>query len=43
MQEKLAALGFISIADTPAEFAARLKSEFAKWAKVIKDAGIKAD
>ena len=43
VQEKLAALGFISIADTPAEFAARLKSEFAKWAKVIKDAGIKAD
>ena len=43
VQEKLTALGFISIADTPAEFAARLKSEFAKWAKVIKDAGIKAD
>ena len=43
VQEKLAALGFIAIADTPAEFAARLKSEFAKWAKVIKDAGIKVD
>jgi tripartite-type tricarboxylate transporter receptor subunit TctC len=43
VQEKLAALGFIAIADTPAEFAVRLKSEFAKWAKVIKDAGIKAD
>jgi tripartite-type tricarboxylate transporter receptor subunit TctC len=43
VQEKLATLGFISIADTPAEFAARLKSEFAKWAKVVKDAGIKAD
>ena len=43
VQEKLAALGFIAIADTPAEFAARLKSEFAKWAKVIKDAGIKTD
>ena len=43
VQEKLAAFGFIAIADTPAEFAARLKSEFAKWAKVIKDAGIKVD
>jgi tripartite-type tricarboxylate transporter receptor subunit TctC len=43
VQEKLAALGFIAIADTPAEFAARLKSEFTKWAKVIKDAGIKTD
>jgi tripartite-type tricarboxylate transporter receptor subunit TctC len=43
VQEKLAALGFIPIANTPAEFAARLKSEFAKWAKVIKDSGIKVD
>ena len=43
VQEKLAALGFVAIADTPAEFAARLHAEFAKWAKVIKDAGIKAD
>ena len=43
VQEKLAALGFIAIADTPAEFAARLKSEFATWAKVIKAAGIKVD
>jgi tripartite-type tricarboxylate transporter receptor subunit TctC len=43
VQEKLAALGFIPIANTPAEFAARLKSEFAKWAKVVKDSGIKAD
>ena len=43
VQEKLAALGFVAIADTPAEFAARLHAEFAKWAKVIKDAGIKVD
>ncbi|MBX3649889.1 MAG: tripartite tricarboxylate transporter substrate binding protein [Burkholderiales bacterium] len=28
---------------TPAEFAAHIKSELAKWAKVVKDAGIKAD
>jgi len=28
---------------TPAEFAAHIKSELAKWAKVVRDAGIKAD
>jgi tripartite-type tricarboxylate transporter receptor subunit TctC len=43
VQQKMTALGFVTIANTPAEFAARLKSEFAKWAKVIKDAGIKIE
>ena len=28
---------------TPAEFAAYMKSEFDKWAKVIKDRGLKLD
>ena len=28
---------------TPEEFAATLRQEMAKWAKVIKDAGIKAE
>jgi tripartite-type tricarboxylate transporter receptor subunit TctC len=43
VQQKMAALGFLTIANTPADFAVRLKSEFAKWAKVIKDAGIKIE
>jgi tripartite-type tricarboxylate transporter receptor subunit TctC len=43
VKEKLATLGFIAIANTPAEFAARLKSEFAKWGNVIKTAGIKPE
>jgi tripartite-type tricarboxylate transporter receptor subunit TctC len=43
VQQKMATLGFVTIANTPAEFAVRLKSEFAKWAKVIKDAGIKIE
>jgi tripartite-type tricarboxylate transporter receptor subunit TctC len=43
VQQKMAALGFLTIANTPAEFAVRLRSEFAKWAKVIKDAGIKIE
>jgi len=33
---RLAALGFEPIASTPAEFAARIKSEIATWAKVIR-------
>ena len=39
---RLAALGFEPIASTPAEFAARIKSEIATWAKVIRAAGITA-
>ena len=31
------------IGSTPAEFAARLKTGVAKWAAVVKTAGIKAD
>lgn len=41
MKEKLAAVGFDAIGSTPAEFDARVKSEIAKWAKVIRDAKIK--
>jgi len=43
VKQKLAALGFIPIGDTPAEFAAYLKAEGAKWGKVIRDAGIKIE
>jgi len=39
---RLAALGFEPIASTPAEFAERIKSEIATWAKVIRAAGITA-
>ncbi len=35
--------GLDATGGTPAEFAAHIKSELAKWAKVVKDAGIKAD
>jgi tripartite-type tricarboxylate transporter receptor subunit TctC len=34
-------LGMEVVADTPAEFAAVIKSEIVRWAKLIKDAGIK--
>ena len=42
VRERLAALGFTPIASTPAEFAARIRWEIEKWAKVIRAAGIKA-
>jgi tripartite-type tricarboxylate transporter receptor subunit TctC len=38
--ENLAALGFDPVVDTPDEFAARLRVDIAKWAKVIRDANI---
>ena len=31
------------IASSPAEFGAHIKTELARWAKVVKEAGIKAD
>ncbi len=37
------ASGAVAVGSTPAEFASFLKNETAKWAKVIKEAGIKLD
>jgi tripartite-type tricarboxylate transporter receptor subunit TctC len=42
VREKLAQLGFDTSADRPDAFAAIIKADIAKWAKVIKDAGITA-
>jgi len=36
-------LGMEVIGNTPAEFAAVIKAETPQWAKVIKEAGIKAE
>ena len=41
--EKLVNQGFETIAGTPEQFAAYMKSETAKWAKVVKAGGAKAD
>ena len=43
LRAKLADLGMEGIGNSPDEFAAVIKSGIPKWAKVIKDAGIKAD
>jgi len=40
VQKQLDQLGFVPVADTPAEFAARIKQEVGRWAKVIDDAHI---
>jgi tripartite-type tricarboxylate transporter receptor subunit TctC len=42
LRRKLADIGVIVMGTSPAEFAAAIASEFALWAKVIKDAGLGA-
>jgi tripartite-type tricarboxylate transporter receptor subunit TctC len=41
MQERIAQLGLAAAVNSPGEFAAVIKADIAKWAKVIKDANIK--
>jgi tripartite-type tricarboxylate transporter receptor subunit TctC len=43
MREQLAKLGYEAVGGTPEEFDAFFREEVARWAKVIKDAGIKAE
>jgi tripartite-type tricarboxylate transporter receptor subunit TctC len=43
LRAKLADLGMEGIGDSPGEFAAVIKSGIPKWAKVIKESGIKPD
>jgi tripartite-type tricarboxylate transporter receptor subunit TctC len=43
LRAKLADLGMEGIGNSPDEFAAVIKSEIPKWAKVIKESGIKPD
>jgi len=43
VREKLTALGFNPIANTPAEFGARIKVEIEKWGKVVRAANLKIE
>ncbi len=43
VKQRLETLGFSPVANTPEEFGERLKTEMARWAKVVHDAHIKAD
>jgi tripartite-type tricarboxylate transporter receptor subunit TctC len=42
-KERFRSLGAVPIADTPAEFAAFLKKDYDRWARVIKASGVKAE
>ena len=42
-QERMRALGAVTVADTPAEFAAFLRKDHERWARVIKASGVKAE
>jgi tripartite-type tricarboxylate transporter receptor subunit TctC len=41
VEQKVENIGFFVVASTPEEFDKRLQAEYAKWGKVIRDAGIK--
>jgi tripartite-type tricarboxylate transporter receptor subunit TctC len=43
MQDRLATLGYETVASTPQECAERFKTEIVRWGKVIREAGIKAE
>jgi tripartite-type tricarboxylate transporter receptor subunit TctC len=42
-KERLASAGVEAVGSTPEQFAATLKTEMARWGKVIRDAGIRAE
>jgi tripartite-type tricarboxylate transporter receptor subunit TctC len=42
-RERFRALGAVAVADTPAEFAAFLRKDHERWARVIKASGVKAE
>jgi tripartite-type tricarboxylate transporter receptor subunit TctC len=43
VQDKLAAQGCEPYKSTPAEFAALIKEELPRWAKIVKDSGAQVD
>jgi tripartite-type tricarboxylate transporter receptor subunit TctC len=43
VRERILAQGSIIVGSTPEQFDAHIKAEIAKWAKVAKETGIKAD
>jgi tripartite-type tricarboxylate transporter receptor subunit TctC len=42
-RDRITSIGFDIVATTPAEFAAQIRAEVAKWTRVVKDAGIKVE
>jgi tripartite-type tricarboxylate transporter receptor subunit TctC len=43
VKERFAGIGVEAVGSTPAEFAAYIKEDFARWTKVVKDANIKVE
>jgi tripartite-type tricarboxylate transporter receptor subunit TctC len=43
VRERLATLGFKPVANTPDQFAARIKLEIEKWGKVVRDANLRIE
>jgi tripartite-type tricarboxylate transporter receptor subunit TctC len=43
VMDRFAADGALAVGSTPQQFAAFLKTEMAKWSKVIKEAGIQLE
>jgi tripartite-type tricarboxylate transporter receptor subunit TctC len=43
IKERLDAIGFVPVANTPDEFAAVIKEETARWAKLIRTANLRAE
>lgn len=43
VREKLASQGAEALGSTPEEFAERIKSDMAKWSKVVKVSGARPD
>jgi tripartite-type tricarboxylate transporter receptor subunit TctC len=43
VNERLAVLGFKGVANTPDEFATRIKLEIEKWGKVVRDANLRIE
>lgn len=43
VRDRLTAIAMIPVGNTPEEFTAQVKNDMARWAKVIRDSGIKAD
>jgi tripartite-type tricarboxylate transporter receptor subunit TctC len=43
VKERLARLGAEPVGNSPAEFAAFIRAEIGKWARIVKQAGLKAE
>ena len=43
IRDKLTGLGAEPVGSTPEQFGEHIKSQMAKWGKVVQDAGVKAE